>query len=136
METVATSEESVRDSLDDTMSKVSPSEADEESNNKSINDSSNTCEIALEDWAAITGLKVKPFTEEEKEALTKPFQVGWKREVVLRGTVTHSGRKISDVYYFLPEKKLKLRSYIGKKRRRLRRRWRWQPFAFFIVLFW
>lgn len=114
METVATSEESVRDSLDDTMSKTSQGEADEESNNKSTNDSSNTCEIALEDWTAITGLRVKMFTEEEKEAFTRPFKLGWKREVVLRGTVTHSGRKISDVYYFLPEKKLKLRSYIGK----------------------
>ena len=120
METVATSEESVRDSLDDTMSKVSPGETDEEKNGIVTNDNT-TNEPDIGEWAAITGLKVKQFTDAELEAFRKPFHMGWKREVVLRGTITHSGKKIGDVYYFLPEQKVKLRSYVGKY---------WLPFAF------
>lgn len=125
METVATSEESVRDSLDDTMSKVNSTEVEEDKNTlpSTANDATptaNTIDPGSVDWAAITGLKVKQYTEAELEAFRKPFHLGWKREVVLRGTVTHSGKKIGDVYYFLPEQKVKLRSYVGE----------WLPFAF------
>ncbi|RWS10878.1 ras-related protein Rab-1A-like protein [Dinothrombium tinctorium] len=63
-------------------------------------------------WAHFTGLKVKHFTPSELEAFKKPFEMGWRREVVLRGTVTNSGKKIGDVYYFSPDKKVKLRSYV------------------------
>ena len=56
--------------------------------------------------------KVKTFTAEELALFRKPFEIGWKREVVLRGTVTSSGKKIGDVYYFSPDKKTKLRSYV------------------------
>ena len=79
-------------------------------------------------WSAFTGLRVslisnqlfinptiiqvKTFTAEELALFRKPFEVGWKREVVLRGTVTSSGKKIGDVYYFSPDKKTKLRSYV------------------------
>jgi len=55
---------------------------------------------------------VKTFTAEELAQFRKPFELGWKREVVLRGTVTSSGKKIGDVYYFSPDKKTKLRSYV------------------------
>lgn len=67
---------------------------------------------AREFWSLFTGLKVKQFTESEMDAFRKPFEIGWKREVVLRGTVTNSGKKIGDVYYFSPDKKVKLRSYV------------------------
>ncbi|KAI1284940.1 hypothetical protein HDE_12333 [Halotydeus destructor] len=63
-------------------------------------------------WANSTGLKAKQFSPVELEAFKKPFELGWKREVVLRGTVTNSGKKIGDVYYFYPEKKVKLRSNV------------------------
>ena len=63
-------------------------------------------------WSAFTGLRVKTFTAEELAHFRKPFDMGWKREVVLRGTVTSSGKKIGDVYYFSPDKKTKLRSYV------------------------
>lgn len=63
-------------------------------------------------WSNHTGMKVKQFSDEELLAFRKPFQLGWRREVVLRGTVTNSGRKIGDVYYFSPDKKTKLRSYV------------------------
>ena len=55
---------------------------------------------------------MKTFTAEELAHFRKPFEMGWKREVVLRGTVTSSGKKIGDVYYFSPDKKTKLRSYV------------------------
>lgn len=67
---------------------------------------------AKDAWSYFTGLKVKQFTPQELEAFKKPFEMGWRREVVLRGTVTNSGKKIGDVYYFSPDKKVKLRSYI------------------------
>lgn len=60
----------------------------------------------------ITGLKVKQFTSSELEAFKKPFDMGWRRELVLRGTVTSTGKKIGDVYYFSPDKNVKLRSYV------------------------
>lgn len=60
----------------------------------------------------ISGLKVKQFTSAELEAFRKPFDMGWRRELVLRGTVTSSGKKIGDVYYFSPDKSVKLRSYV------------------------
>lgn len=63
-------------------------------------------------WSNHTGIKFKQFSEEELLAFRKPFQLGWRRELVLRGTVTNSGRKIGDVYYFSPDKKIKLRSYV------------------------
>jgi hypothetical protein len=63
-------------------------------------------------WSAFTGLRVKTFTAEELALFRKPFELGWRREVVLRGTVTSSGKKIGDVYYFSPDKKTKLRSYV------------------------
>lgn len=63
-------------------------------------------------WSAFTGLRVKQFGAEELELFRKPFDMGWKREVVLRGTVTNSGKKIGDVYYFSSDKKTKLRSYV------------------------
>ncbi|RWS28494.1 ras-related protein Rab-1A-like protein, partial [Leptotrombidium deliense] len=63
-------------------------------------------------WAHFTGLKVKHFNSSELEAFKKPFEMGWRREVVLRGTVTNSGKKIGDVYYFSPDKRVKLRSYV------------------------
>ena len=59
-----------------------------------------------------TGLKVKQYSEQELEAFKGPFLKGWRREVVLRGTVTNSGKKIGDVYYYSPDKKTKLRSYV------------------------
>jgi hypothetical protein len=55
---------------------------------------------------------VKTFTADELAAFRRPFELGWRREVVLRGTVTSSGKKIGDVYYFSADKKTKLRSYV------------------------
>ncbi|XP_074604244.1 uncharacterized protein LOC141857651 [Brevipalpus obovatus] len=60
----------------------------------------------------IAGLKVKQFTALEMEAFRKPFEMGWGRELVLRGTTTSTGKKIGDVYYFSPDHNVKLRSYI------------------------
>lgn len=63
-------------------------------------------------WDMFTGLKVKQYSDQELEAFKGPFLKGWRREVVLRGTVTNSGKKIGDVYYYSPDKKTKLRSYV------------------------
>lgn len=63
-------------------------------------------------WNKYTGQPVKPFSDEEMILFSKPFEMGWKRELVLRGTVSNSGKKIGDVYYFFPEKKVKLRSQV------------------------
>lgn len=57
-------------------------------------------------------MKWKQYTANELDAFKKPFEIGWKREVVLRGTVSSSGKKTGDVYYFSPDKKIKLRSYV------------------------
>lgn len=59
-----------------------------------------------------TGLKIKQYSDQELEAFKGPFLKGWRREVVLRGTVSNSGKKIGDVYYYSPDKKTKLRSYV------------------------
>ncbi|XP_054153843.1 uncharacterized protein LOC128952467 [Oppia nitens] len=64
------------------------------------------------EWSAFTGLRSKQFSSEELANFRRPFELGWKREVVLRGTVTTSGKKIGDVYYFSCDKKTKLRSYV------------------------
>ena len=65
--------------------------------------------------------KVKTFTAEELALFRKPFEIGWKREVVLRGTLTSSGKKrrgvVKNFYqrrvnYFPPDRKTKLRSYV------------------------
>ncbi|XP_015788209.1 uncharacterized protein LOC107365251 [Tetranychus urticae] len=63
-------------------------------------------------WSDKTGLKSKKFSQTELEAFRKPFKLGWKREIVLRSTHTNSGKRIVDIYYFSPEKNVKLRSYV------------------------
>ena len=63
-------------------------------------------------WMEYTGLRVKILSPQELEDYKQPFLRGWKRELVLRGTVTNTGKKIGDVYYFYPEKKVKLRSHV------------------------
>ena len=69
--------------------------------------------IAHQDfWLRFTGLKVKQYTDQELEVFKRPFLKGWRREVVLRGTVNNAGKKIGDVYYYSPDKKTKLRSYV------------------------
>ena len=70
-------------------------------------------ESGVYQWAAFTGLKVKQFSAEELTAFRKPFELGWTREVVLRAGVSSSGKKVGDVYYFSPDKRHKLRSYVN-----------------------
>lgn len=66
---------------------------------------------SLNESVDITGLKIKEFEDAEKEAFKKPFDIGWKREVVIRGSLNPSGRRVGDVYYFAPDRS-KLRSYV------------------------
>ena len=65
-------------------------------------------------WSDKTGLKSKNFSQIELEAFRKPFKLGWKREIVLRSSnhCNDSGKKIVDIYYFSPEKNVKLRSFM------------------------
>lgn len=60
--------------------------------------------------------KMQVFSPEEYQAFKKPFELGWKREVVLRGNqaayALTPGKKAGDVYYHLPDGRSKLRSYV------------------------
>ena len=108
---IAGSEQSISSSLDNSEQDVTEDQGvvDEETEEKSSPQKT----ISHQDfWAMFTGMKLKEFTDAEMEAFKKPFLIGWKREVVLRGTISQGGKKIGDVYYFSPDKKIKLRSYV------------------------
>lgn len=52
------------------------------------------------------------FTKEEYQTFQKPFEEGWKRELVLRCTGSTAEKKAGDVYYHTPDGTTKLRSYV------------------------
>lgn len=112
----AENEDDIAQNEDDDNNEADANQADEQPNQvqeKSDESQPKTDESnEVYQWSAFTGLRVKQFTTEELEMFRRPFEFGWRREVVLRGTVTSSGKKIGDVYYFSPDKKTKLRSYV------------------------
>jgi len=64
-----------------------------------------------EAWTNMHGIKIKQFNSADLSAFKKPFDQGWKREIVLRGNSTSAPKKLGDVYYFSPDK-TKLRSCV------------------------
>ena len=108
----AENEDDISQNEDDDNNEADANQADEQSNQLQESQPKTDESNEVYQWSAFTGLRVKQFTTEELEMFRRPFEFGWRREVVLRGTVTSSGKKIGDVYYFSPDKKTKLRSYV------------------------